>query len=421
MDQSNARVAYVRVDNLPPGKSWRQVKYMVGGMIHHSAILQVKMLPPVQSIVPPFMPFQSCIVSLKRSDTQLNRLLMDLNGYTWEYYRLMAYAVPPLHAPNGSAFIPGSGSALDPLSPPGSMPNAGPGSAPPSGHMMMPFAPMPPMYFPGTLPQSLPHDPFVRQNQQHGKKMRQVFSEESFRRQMSARRMYQLQLDGFPPCLHWDVNGLYGISSQELLPSTDASAMTITTAHPEHFGKLKWTVLKDFIQLKCRKLLEMDITGAAANTREFYVGVYEDAEVKVNVEVLNAEPVISVPKSESGSESRLPRAEEINEAEEGNNEAEKENNEAEKETDEANEENHDAKEEQQQQLGSDEAGVDEAGEELAQLNLDSKQKVVSATIYKAIVGFHSRELCDVCVESLQNQEYSLGYKLNVTELEPLEW
>ncbi|SCU80030.1 LAFA_0B07096g1_1 [Lachancea sp. 'fantastica'] len=388
MDQSSSKVAYVRIDNLPPGKTWRQVKYMVGGLIHHTSILQVKMLPPVQSIVPPFMPFQSCIVSLKRSDAQLNRLLIDLNGYTWDYYRLMAYAVPPLHAPNNAAFLAAPSTGMDQLSPPTSVQSSTATPVPPpSAHLMMPFAPMPPMYYPTSRSQPYSQDSYLRQqNNQYGKKMRQVFSEESFRRQMSARGMHQLSLGGFPPCLHWDVNGNYGMVSQESGSSTDMPTIHIKTAHPEYFGKLKWTVLKDFIKLKCQRLLMMETSGAAANTREFYVGVYEDAETAVDVEVLDS-------TSDSGStyshsdrvEDNVPDNVPVQE-----NEITKED-------------------------------INEAAHGLEALSLGPTRRVVSATIYKAIVGFHSRELCDLCRDSLQDQEYSLGYKLTVNELPPLEW
>lgn len=432
MDQSNARVAYIRIDNLPPGKTWRQVKYLVGGMVHHTNILQVKMLPPVQSIVPPFMPFQSCIVSLKRSDSQLNRLLIDLNGYTWDYYRLVAYAVPPLHTPNGGAMGE---------------------QAPP---MMMPYAPMPTMYFP-----SVHQSSFSRQLQQSGKKMKQVFSEESFRKQMTARGMWQLLLEGFPPCLHWDVSSNDTSRRASQLEPT----ITIRTSHPEKYGKLKWTVLKDFIKLKCHKLLEMDSTGATANTREFYVGVYEAQEVNVDVDlkVDESRPNPAQDSNQVHSESQSgtnPPHDTPQEAEEAKHndqdhyqnqnrlqnqnyaeDPEKDNAQSragtqnrtasgkvlEQEEDKANGEKKNTEEPnggiplfEASELEN-HPDVEDAAHSLEQLSLQPSHRVVSATIYKAIVGFHSRELCDMCLESLQGQEYSLGYVLNVTELPAYEW
>lgn len=398
MEQPETRVAYIRIDNLPPGKTWRQVKYLVGGMIHHTSILQVKMLPPVQSIVPPFIPFQSSIVSLKRSDAQLSRLLMELNGYTWEYYPLVAYAVPPLHVPSnagygeglGLGFGLGSGSAGGSAGTGGSRggsdvpgsPRA-PGSAP-VPPMMMPFQPMSAMYFP-----PLAQEPYARHVQPHGKKMRQVFSEESFRKQMSARGMWQLLLEGFPPCLHWDVNGADGAGLQQSPLLGPPPTVHVKTAHPEHFGKLKWTVLKDFIKLKCHKLLEMDNMGATTNTREFYVGVYEDCEVRTDVEV---------PEQDAGQEPNGVEA-----------------------SDESPEESTSETATTASAKGSAENELEKATQSISRLSLGPSHRVVSATIYKAIVGFHSRELCDMCRESLQGQEYSLGYKLKVTELPLLEW
>ena len=41
-------------------------------------------------------------------------------------------------------------------------------------------------------------------------------------------------------------------------------------------------------------------------------------------------------------------------------------------------------------------------------------------MYNAIVGFHDKELSDLTFESLQDQEYSLGYKIHVMELPPFD-
>lgn len=95
---AGARSIIIKIDNLPPDKNWKQIKYMLGGIIHHSNILQLRLLPPVKSIVPPFMTSQSCIVILNESlegDSILN-LLGSINSYEWDNYELHAYILPPI-------------------------------------------------------------------------------------------------------------------------------------------------------------------------------------------------------------------------------------------------------------------------------------------------------------------------------------
>ncbi|SCV01508.1 LAMI_0G11936g1_1 [Lachancea mirantina] len=367
--QGSTRVAYIRIDNLPPGKTWRQVKYFVGGIVHHSNILQVKMLPPVQSIVPPFMPFQSCIVSLRRSDSQLNKLLLELNGFSWEYYRLVAYAVPPLHSTNGGVAGPEQPSA-----------------------MMMRMAPMGNMYF-GPFQQ----DNLTLQLPQPSKRIKQVFSEESFRKQMTARGMWQLLLEGFPPYLHFESETYGGARAVSPQDPRQLPVIDVKTSHPEKYGKLKWTVLKDFIKLKCHKLLELESVGGAANTREFYVGVYEAQEVLAKLHPGDSEGGAVAEKIGPSSDQETDGGKGISaQAEPGLETLENGDSE-------------------------DDHSLDPLVNSLAGLNVNTSPSELPATIYKAIVGFHSRELCDLCRSSLQGQEYSLGYTLNVKELPPYDW
>ena len=56
-------VLHVRIDNLPPDKSWSQVRQLVGSIVPPSLVLQVKMLPPMSSMVPPFQLIKSCVVT----------------------------------------------------------------------------------------------------------------------------------------------------------------------------------------------------------------------------------------------------------------------------------------------------------------------------------------------------------------------
>lgn len=370
------RIVYIRIDNLPPGKSWKQIRYFIGGIIHHSNVLQVKLLPIITSIVPPFPQFQSCIVTLKRNDSQLNKLLVELNSSQWEYHPLVGYVIPPPSHHN-------------PMAP------ATPSHPPPASSLQFfPQFMMPPQMM---IPQpasvtSTPrqyHSHPHQNNQQrffhqpeseadhHSRKLRQIFNEVGFRKQMTSRGMCQLLLENFPPCLQLereDVEQDHHQQHQSLLPSSQGTAAAQTdplpvlvTSNPERYGKLKWTVLKDFIKLKCPKLLEIETT---TNTREFYVGVYEDHELDIELKVVDKDVNTDSPASST------------------------------------------------QILEDTTVALDSLS--LAE-NGSSPPRIVRATIFKAVVGFHSPDLCNMCLANLQGQEYSLGYKLKVQKLPPYQW
>lgn len=304
MMTSDQRPIFVRIDNLPPGKTWKQVKYLIGGIIHHSNVIKVKMLPLMSSIVPPFIPFQSCVVSLRGGldGSSLNELLVSLNTFQWDYYNLYAYTLPlPIEM--------------------GGLP---PGQA----H----FAPVP------YQQQGVPELKGVLVDGMgagSSRRLRQIFNERSFRKQMTGRGMWQIQLSNFPPFLKLDT--MEPLSAEDDRILEEKGVPELHTEQPDKFGRLRWTVLKDFIKLKCPRLLDLeDADGSENNTREFYVGVYEDAEGQVRLKVTG------------------------------------------------------------------------------------ETRIVKSTVYKAIVGFNDKELCDLCLESLQGQEYSLGYKLKVRHLPPYD-
>lgn len=296
----------IRIDNLPPGKNWTSVKYLISQFIPFKQILNVKLLPLIPSMAPPFIPLQSCIVIL-RHYSDWPYLLLQINGYQWEYHTLGAIILPSL----------------------------------------MPI---------------LSRDSTSNNSISNGRKMRQIFNEQSFRKQMSSRNMWQLKVSNFPPCLHWDEV----IKSNDLEPQphvvlkgeTFNLKLIIKTSHPEKFGKLKWTILKDFIKLKCPELLKIDRLNPK-NTKEFYVGVYEDDEIDVKI-ILNP------------NEHDKDQIEEVN---------------------------------------------DDIIKGLNNLNIEDLPTFnVRATKFKVIIGFHSKKLYDACFNTLNGQEYMLGYELNVEKL-----
>lgn len=509
MDPPVQRPILVRIDNLPPGKSWKEVRYLIGGIVHHSNVIQVKMLPLMSSIVPPFVPFQSCIVTLKSQlDTEsLNELLVSLNTYQWHYYNLYAYTLPPLDvtqqfipmSEQSSAFLPsGNEASMSPSPssdhtesqtpddtpmtpsllyptpvpapapapvgpatpataaaaaaaaaaatatpcppvPPAAMmslpPDPGPGPTSPFGALNGGMPPMTPQLSfmgmgPGP-PRRQYHQPNIygsrkfggtaggfssgsghssgrnshrnsrgsngsgaaadgngtesgghtnskssssdryllsaaaaaaaatsKTNQNFGanlndssrgnitnnnsKRLKQIFNERTFRKQMTGRKMLQLQVSGFPPFIKLDF--WEPIQLEDYKSLSEKGVQLIETDQPEKYGRLRWTTLKDYIKLKCPRLLSLqgEESSVENNTREFYVGVYEDHEEPIGVKIV-----------------------------------------------------------------SDEQESPEYG-------------LSSATVYRAIVGFNSGELYDSCLDALRDQEYSLGYKLEVKGLPPYE-
>ncbi|CAI4039703.1 hypothetical protein SMKI_09G1110 [Saccharomyces mikatae IFO 1815] len=565
----------IRIDNLPPGKTWAQVKYLIGGIIYHSNILQVKMLPPMTSVVPPFITFQSCIVILKNSvdKESLENLLFTLNTYQWDYHDLFVYMLPytndslplryseasdnnnevrsitddtdkslsPRFVSHVSSVTPQPASVSTPPSqyftfspelglrnnenvtplttpvpvpvgvppltplPHGPFPTsmlpilgAPPGTVP---NMQMPYQAnllpstaaaaggplISPTHYPRRRhfyhqnqsqfqkymhnnPRNLdagtgPHHLSLRNNkinssyneisalynlnmasntnnignstttntngsdhalemknsgaisptqtQINHKRLKHIFNEKSFRKQMTNRGMWQLKIINFPPYI--PMESLEKLSEPDFNDLVDQDNFTVIKikekGHLEKFGRLRWTVLKDFIKLKCPKLLRLqerqflqqqnevtslnesmdalkisdneNTNGSSSNstytnggprssinnTREFYVGVYEDHE---EVTLLK----FDLPEDE---------LEEFNKS-----------------------------------LPNIFTRSDSGDTCNTEENNKTKYFKVNTIVYNAIVGFHDKELSDLTFESLQDQEYSLGYKINVRELPPFD-
>lgn len=159
---------------------------------------------------------------------------------------------------------------------------------------------------------------------------------------MTGRKMSQLQISGFPPFIKLD--SWEPIQPENYRSLGEKGVQLIETDQPEKYGRLRWTILKDYVKLKCPRLLSLQEEDSSVenNTREFYVGVYEDHEEPIGIKI--------APNEQESPEYGLS----------------------------------------------------------------------SATVYKAIVGFNNSELCDSCMDALRDQEYSLGYKLEIKALPPYE-
>ena len=461
-NQNQNRVIYLRIDNLPPGKTWKQIKYLIGGIIHHSNVLQVKLLPPVTSIIPPFVTFQSCLVILRGSlnPNALNKLIRTLNTYQWDYFDLYVYELPILNPmfpnKNSDNGIPPSNSTL-PISPllqrpqtlfspqmqgtpisknvPGPPPPPPPGPPQPNqmsqsphsqphppisvANMQPPPSPFPPAYpflmpsnnFSGKIVQPLPPPPppappatsssvsrFVnaynnsasqrqynprafdghniiqrksisnqyltsqnKTNKSRFKMFKNIFNENAFRKQMTNRGMFQIRLENFPP--YFQIESLRLLENNQNIKINDYKD-TVILPNRDAMGKycrLKWTILKDFIKLKCPKLLELDKKRSmnAPTLTAGYSGMSqnEHRDVKNNTR----EFYVGVYEYETTKF-------------------------------------------------------------LLRFQSEPAEKTYSITgiLYKAVIGFHDKEYCDLCLKLLQDQEYSQGYKLRVLELPPFE-
>lgn len=503
LDMMVSRPIILRIDNLPPGKNWKQIKYLIGGIIHHSNVLKVKLLPLMTSLVPPFIPFQSCIVSLKSTldNESLHDLLLELNTYQWDYYNLYAYTLPPppvhqqpssgtetsseneFSTSNGNTPKVQNNSFIYPMPLPSTMPNGMPtgmpgmvpsammnapqmqasGSMPPQPMMSLPTQrrryyqpPIQPFnprtsfnsgvnqmrnksgstsaysYYPmSTQDISSNNDSLkstLKQNNGYGNSntnnsrgLKQIFNEKSFRKQMTGRGMWQLQLENFPPFLKLET--LESLNEQEEIRLTEKGVQSIETSQPDKFGRLRWTILKDFIKLKCPKLLNLqeksqsqsdtsqDVVNAN-NTREFYVGVYEDDEMQIRLNIITKNNL-----DDSNKTQYIDRDDQDATQDEGKHSDDTQDSEDSNDTRESKEsdDTHESKDSNYTREFKDFNDTQDSK--------DSKhiqKNAVNAVIYKAIVGFNDKELCDMCFENLLDQEYSLGYRLKVQHLPPFE-
>ncbi|CCE64911.1 hypothetical protein TPHA_0J00890 [Tetrapisispora phaffii CBS 4417] len=505
----------IEIDNLPPDKNWKQVKYLLGGIVNPKSIIAIKFCPLITSVAPPFMTFQNCIVTLKFPESRINAdvsyLLYKLNSYHWDYFNLYAFVLslpsvemyntaPPhlyssyanvknlpsepqnnfefrhtkednFHETYASDTFEG-GPQFNPQFVEGHglhYPNPHMSQIPqisPTHHNQSMFHPSMLKMPPSTLPRQAYHQrqhvqnheaplhvhryydnsqyysmnerniktskkkdssglsTIINERKKHSilklvnetslklddmhiletpenslknrKKLQQIFNENIFRTQMTARNMYQLQIENFPPYLQTE-------TEVEEINEISADIKCIVTDRAEKYSRIKWSVLKEFIKLKCLNFLnkqvsnnnnkvsikqsdkemsssddtkkkifsdneislvanELSLNDTSSTTKNFYVGMYEDHDELLKVEII---------PSDSNKESETEKA------------------------------------------GS---SHEQNGNSIEQ---NKSVKYMMGTFYKAVVGFHDKEFYNICMRAINDQEFALGYKLKVAELPPL--
>ncbi|CDO93089.1 unnamed protein product [Kluyveromyces dobzhanskii CBS 2104] len=455
---------HIRIDNIPQGKDWKQIRYFLSKFILRNQILNIKVLPSMPTMTPPFIPITSCICVLQPS-VDWNNLLLQLNGFQWEYHTLGAILLPPssLTAP----LHPRHGSVSSHMQPQHQVPQHSIRSH--LHHMGVPAGGPIPGLIPGSIPdgrqrsyyspqqsqpprnqQSHSQQQQQQQQQQQPRKLKQLFNETSFRKQMSSRSMYQIKFTNFPPCLHWDEIIKFkttGVAGQHVTRASDVPSLIVKTTEPEIYGKLKWTMLKDFIKLNCPELFEN------TSSFEFYVGVYESGELDVEIQIKegkNEEVVVSEEGPETGTAIKKEEnfssdhaAEKCKEdVREGSGDSSsdspdvetspktvrsdvKDLGETKKDVIAVSETDSDKLkdvhlQEHQETEESEHKKSEEDSVQTDNSNGSTEKYMIKATIYEAVVGFVNYDKFLKCLHTFQGKEYGLSHKLVLEALESIE-
>ncbi|QEU59981.1 hypothetical protein KDRO_C05070 [Kluyveromyces lactis] len=472
---------HIRIDNIPQGKDWKQIRYFLSKFILRNQILNIKVLPSMPTMTPPFIPITSCICVLQPS-VDWNNLLLQLNGFQWEYHTLGAILLPPPSLPAPLPH-PAHGSVGTPLQSGIPQPQHQSQHSIRSHlhHMGVPGTGPGPGLIPGSVPgvrqrshyssqqhqqqhQQQQHQ--QQQQQQQPRKLKQLFNEMSFRKQMSSRSMYQIKFTNFPPCLHWDEIVKFkntGIAGQHVTRASSVPSLIVKTTEPETYGKLKWTMLKDFIKSNCPELFEN------TSSFEFYVGVYESGELDVEIQLVqgeNEEVVVSQAPSEIKTDTISKRSESSDKTEgvagttrgdtkepvkeipnkdddensapicvgpsqetkeDGKEKAKPEVSElskkGESKTPETKERDTEKVEDVQETQETEEIERKENGEEsheVEKTNGSIEKYMVKATNYEAVVGFVNYDKFLKCLHTFQGKEFGLHHKLVLEALESIE-
>lgn len=416
----------IRIDNLPPNKSWKDVKYLIGGIIHHTNILKVFLLPPLTSIIPPFLTFNSCIVFLKKKNLnwdQINRLINILNNFQWDLYQLYVFQFIPNtinQSQNQNQFFintpPNTNINNNNINNNNNIQKKQLSSNTTSTSISS-----------STSPDT--HNTDINLIAQPNKRrLRQIFNEKNFRKQMTNRNMYQLLLENFPPFLILDslssdftslrdknINNQRKNLIQFLDINNESDINTIHIENPNKFqSKLRWSILKDYIKLKCPTLLNyvssspsMSDTKKLREIEEFYVGVYEDHEEIMKI--IYSKDTNDNTDSKDAIDDNTTTSESINDS--------MPSSEINSQFDIGITVRVVGDDNKLHDIDSDSNSISNTN------NNDSnedpfKTKYINAIVSKAIIGFHSKDLKDLALSALNNQEYSLNYKLKITELPP---
>ena len=86
----------IRMDNIPPGKSWRQVRYYIGRFINPKCISHINIFSTMANYPQPFKPIQSCMIFLEStiSDSDIQKLLEGINELGWEGFNINVEVIP---------------------------------------------------------------------------------------------------------------------------------------------------------------------------------------------------------------------------------------------------------------------------------------------------------------------------------------
>lgn len=317
----------LQLGNVPLGKTWYQVKQVLAKFVPGNCVLGVQVVPAAAAGPNMGAVCQLAFITLRQDTPRCAELMLHLNNYVWDGHPLWAFFLSP-RAPAAPTAMP-VWYGMPPPPPAMSIAN-GPVSAMQPQHMSSM------QQLPGATVYGTAHDvhgrrtrrdfPFLKYNaavlldqrdryQDHhtrdaqhvsmqnssrtahvsangaegktnglvsapgqphstSKRLKHIFNEKTFRKQMTSRDMYQLKLTNFPPCY-----------LLETLTPTENDPDAPTIKQLEKYGRVRWTILKDYIKLRCPQV--MALQGESDNTRSFYVGVYEAKESRTKVNVLD--------------------------------------------------------------------------------------------------------------------------------------
>ena len=245
-----------------------------------------------------------------------------------------------------------------------------------------------------------------------------------------------------------------GIAGQHVTRAGTAPDLIVKTLEPQTYGKLKWTMLKDFIKSHCPELFEN------TSSFEFYVGVYESGELDVEIQLCEPQDETEIEieietetkngdSSQAGSNddssSSQPDVPETNndtpkETDAKDTDSKKSDGVKENSTQDPVQDTDSKTEVNDKDLkdGKNEVeGCSDAPDENSNKTLDKNSNsssssspeaedskvekyMVKATQYEAVVGFVNYDKFLKCLDTFQGKDFGLNHKLVLEVLESVE-